>query len=552
MRRIFSMPGRRLLGSALLCAIGLTFLLPSLASAHALVSLSLMAQDASSGTLDGPALFNLVATTLVELGAIFWAAGQLWVNFVLQPSAEKHQKERELISRVEARFERLFSLPTLVLLLITNLGVLYVRALTLASGHWDAALNWSLLSTQATSGNFGPYWLMRMIVILLALIVGLYMVLSKQRSSAVHHTLSLLNLFLAALLFIALTMSGDATQVSAILLPYSVIIDWLHLMAAALWIGSMIYILLVYLPVLKPRQFDERIRSLLTILPQYSTLAIAGVVLMAITGPLSAGFHLTSLDQFASTAYGRTLAVKILLVCVLILTSAYHVYWLRPRLKKEYQKYTYQKERLARTQSEAGDESAGAEAEGDEEQQKRKKQLVQQVKLRERRLIKKNTVMTRILSWEPWIGAAIIVCVGLLNVFAGTLTAGATQTGQQPGASATPVAGAFHGTAKTSDDRFSVSLSINPNRFGTNTFSVQVTDLSTGQPPNPNEVSVTLFMTMLDMDMGTQNVNLAPDSKGGFSGSADLSMGGNWNIQIQIRAPDKLLHEANFKVYTPY
>lgn len=543
MRRILPVSRRYIPGIAFLYASGLSLLLPALASAHALVPASHLALKTSPGTLDGPALFNLVAITLVELGAIFWAAGQLWTNFVLAPAAEKHQEEQALLSRVEERFERRYSLPTLAVLLLANLAVLYGRALTLNGGQWSAAFDWHFLSTQALNGNFGTYWLMRVIVLALALLVCLFMLLTRERSRAVNHALSLLNLFLAALFFIALTMSGDATRVSALILPYSVVLDWLHLMAAALWIGSMIYILLIYLPVLRSRQLEESTRSLLAVLPQYSTLAIAGVILMAVTGPLSASFHLTSLDQFATTAYGRTLLVKILLICVLLLISAYHVYWLRPRLKKEYQKYTYHKERLAKAQGE------NTALQTDDAQARSAKQLSQQVKLREKRLTRKRTLMTRLLNWEPWIGVAIILCVGLLNIFAGGLTTNAAQTGQQPTA---PVSSVFHGTAKTGDGRFNVALTIDPNHFGANTFTVQVTDATSGQRLGANEVSVTIFTRMLDMDMGTDSADLSPDGKGGFSGTADLSMGGNWSIQVQLRTPDQARHEANFKIYTPF
>lgn len=267
MRRILSVSRRFTPGIAFLCASGLTLLLPALASAHTLVPASHLTPKTAAGTLDGPALFNLVAITLVELGAIFWAAGQLWANFVLAPAAEKHEEEQALLIRVEERFERRYSLPTLIVLLIANLAVLYGRALTLNGGQWGAAFDWQLLSTQALNGNFGTYWPVRVIVLVLALLVGLFLLLKRGRSRAVNHALSLLNLFLAALFFIALTMSGDATQASALILPYSVVLDWLHLMAAALWIGSMIYILLIYLPVLRSRQLEESTRSLLAVNP---------------------------------------------------------------------------------------------------------------------------------------------------------------------------------------------------------------------------------------------------------------------------------------------
>lgn len=562
MTRILANSRLRLsLGIAFLCAISLACLLPAVASAHTIPLSSHLTNRAvlstpyaggsTPGTLDGPALFNLIVITLVELGAIFWVGAQFWLNFVLQSSSEKHPTEKDLNAQVEQRFERRFSLPTLALLLLANLGVLYGHTLTLASNHWDAALNWQLLSTQASSGQFGTYWLLRVGVIILAMLIGLYMVTNKQRPRAVNQVLPLLNLFLGAVLFLAMTMSGDTTAVNSIMLPYAVVIDWLHLVGAALWIGSMLYILLIYLPALKPRSLNERARSLLAVLPQYSPLAIAGVVLLAATGLLSASFHLTALDQFFTTAYGRSLLIKVLLVAALIVSSAYHVFWLRPRLQKEERKYIYAKERLQKAQATPENVAVGSEARGDASQPAVNKLLVQQVKLREERLAKKTNLMTRILRWEPWLGVAVIVCVGLMSVFANTLTATAQTPGQQTGPSSA-VAGPFTGAAPTSDGKYNVTLHVSPNHFGTNVFTVQVTDVATGKSLDANAVSVSIFTTMLDMDMGTDSVSLTPNGKGGFSGSGDFSMGGNWDVKVQLRTTDGARHEANFKFYTPF
>src|SRR5581483_2728755 len=146
----------------------------------------LLGNISASGTLDGPTLFNLIAVTLVDLCAIFWAAAQFWMNFVLQSAAEKHHEEQALNLQVEQRFERRFSLPTLVVLLLANLGVLYGQVLTLTGNNWPAALNPQLLVEQATSGRFGTYWLARMGTILLALFVGILMLVWKQRPRVVN------------------------------------------------------------------------------------------------------------------------------------------------------------------------------------------------------------------------------------------------------------------------------------------------------------------------------------------------------------------------------
>ena len=509
----------------------------------------------SSGQLDGPAFFNLVMVTLVELGAIFWVGAQFWTNFVLSFSAEKHAEEKPVNEQVQQRFERRFSLPTLLVLLLANVGVLVGQAINLTGGNFASALSPSLLAELATSGRFGMYWMVREFIIILAIILALYMLLSKQRPRLVNTLLPLANLLLGSALFIAITMSSHAAAVSANIVPYAIVVDWLHLLAAALWVGGMLYITTIYLQVLRLRPIPEQARSLTTVLPYFSPLAIAGVLIMAITGPFNATFHLTSWGQFLSTAYGRTLLVKILLVGGLLLTSAYHVGLLRPRVKKEYKKHSYVVERLKaaqvleaskqnRTPLLAVQQASTTTAEPGHTT----KLIAQQVKLRDERLAKKTRRLSTVLRWEPLLGVGVLVCVGLLNVFGGTLLPATAAQQQQQQTATKPQP--FTASVRTTDNKFTATLTVNPNRFGTNVFTVSVVDNSTGKPDT--NIGVSLYTTMLDMDMGTETVNLLPDGKGHFSATGDLGMAGDWQIRIQIRTPDNTLHEARVKLVTPF
>ncbi len=475
-----------------------------------------------TGQLDGPTLFNLIMITLVEIAAVFWVAAQLWTMFVLQlaPSHDPHL--RTINEQVQQRFERRWSLPTLLVLLLANVGALVGQALTITGGQWVSAFAPSLLSGLTSSGRFGTYWLMREIVVIVAIAVGVYMLLSKKRPQLVNNCLPSINLLLGSMLFIAIAMSSHAAAVSTNLVTYAVLADWLHLVSASLWVGGMFYIVTSYLPVLSSRSMTERAHSLITLLPYYSPLAIVGVVIMAITGPFSATVHLTSWQQLLSTAYGRALSVKIVLVGAIMLISALHVGLLRPRLAKEYKKYTYAMQNLSFNQA-------------------------QQVKLREGRLTERTRLLTSFLRWEPILGIAVLLCVALMNVFAGTLSPIAAAQQQQ---SKSTTSSAFHKTVKTTDNKFTLNLTVTPNRFGTNIFTVSAIDNRTGKPTT--NIGVSLYTTMLDMNMGTDTVNLQPDGKGNFSAPGDLTMSGNWGIRIQIRTPDNTLHEANIQLYTPF
>ncbi len=498
-----------------------------------------------TGQLDGPSLFNLIMITLVEVGAVFWVGAQLWFNFVLQPSGEEHTEESATNQRVQQRFERRFSLPTLLLILLANVGVLVGQALNITGGQLAPALAPQLLTSLVANGRFGSYWLMREVVVLLAIALALYILLFKKRSSVVNTVLSWANLLLGLALFIAITMSGHAAAVNGNVVAFAVMVDWLHLLAAAFWVGGMMYISAIYLPILSRNPVAERARSLITVLPRYSPWALAGVGLMAVTGPFSATFHLNSWAQLFTTAYGRALVVKILLVVGLLITSFIHVRLLRPRLAKEYKKYAYVAACLQATQTTPAPIALPTN-EATPESTSTPKFIAQQVKLREGRLAKRTQRLMKVLRWEPLLGIAVLTCVGLMNVFAGTLSPIAVAQQQPSKLQAKP----FNTTVKTSDGKYSVTLNVNPNTFGTNVFTVRVVDTSTNKPTT--DVGVSLYTTMLDMDMGTDTVNLLPDGKGNFSARGDLSMAGNWQIRIQIRTPDNTLHEAIAKLFTPF
>ena len=475
-----------------------------------------------TGQLDVPTAFNLIMVTLVELAAVFWVAGQLWLMFVLQLAPAGDARLKDIYQQVQQRFERRWSIPALLVLLLANIGVLIGQALSITGGQWGGAFSPQLLGGLVSSGRFGTFWMLREVVIAVALVIALYMVFFKKRPQLVNTILPSVNLLLGLMLFIAITMSGHASAVSSNLVVYAVLLDWLHLLAAALWVGGMMYIATTYLPVLKRRPIAERAHSLITLLPYYSPLAIAGVIIMAITGPFSATVHLSSLQQLLTTAYGRALTVKILLVGALLITSAIHVLLLRPRLAKEYKKYTYALEGVAFNQA-------------------------QQVKMRERRLATRTLRLSEILRWEPLMGVAVIVCVGLMNVFAGTLSPIAAAQQQHPTTGTTQ---SLNTSVHTIDNKFTVQLNVNPDRFGTNIFTVTVINNSTGKPTT--DVGVSLYTTMLDMDMGTDTVNLRPDGKGHFSSPGDLSMSGNWQIRIQIRTADNTLHDARVHFFVPF
>lgn len=473
------------------------------------------------GQLDGPTLFTLVMTTLAELGVVFWMGAQLWRNFVHQPETEQ-QEQTTIRKREEQRFERYFSLPVLGMMFLANAGILLGQAYSVTNGQWDRVFDPAVLTQLVSNGEFGTYWLMRQGVIILAMVVAAYTLWSRHRSDIINQALHWSNLLLGLALLIAMTLSGHAGAVPGSISIYSLLGDWLHLLAASLWVGGMMYIAAIYLPVLKQNAKMEQTRSLLATLPRYSPLAYTGVAIMALSGPLNASVHFTSLDQLVTTDYGLALTAKVLLVAAMLLTSGIHVWRFRPQLAKDY--------RLYQPMSESSTATA------------------QEVKQLEGKIVRQTNRLTNVLRWEPMLGVAVLVCTGLMSVFAGTLVP--TSPNQVPLlqqiTSPSSVIPPFNTTVKTSDNRFQVKLTISPNRLGLNTFTVTVMDPN-GQV-NTN-VGVSLYIGVFGMNLGVQTLNLQPDGQGNFVAHTGIAEGGRWAIRIQIRTPDNTLHEINLQEF---
>ncbi len=477
---------------------------------------------AASGQLDGPTLFSLIMITLVELGTVFWVGAQLWRSFVLQTSDDaKVQEQQPILASAEQRFDRLFSIPALLLIFFADIGVLLGQAMTLTGGQLAQAFSPSILLNLVNGSKFGFYWSMREVVVFVALLLTAYALFTKNSSKVFREIFSWANLILGLALLIALTLSGHAAAVSGSLVTFAVLSDWLHLLAASLWVGGMLYIATTYIPVIMRQAIKERIGSLIAVLPRYSPLAIAGVIIMSVTGPFNATTRMTSIDQLLATTYGRVLIVKTLLVGGLLLTSAWHVFVLRPRLAKDYKKYNA---------------SLKAEVTGAKNEGSVATLAVPETKSIERGIEVQGRRLINTLRWEPLLGVAVLLCTGLLTVFSGTLVPTTTQNSQSAVAPMpTTPSNPFTATQKTTDGKFTLTFNVTPNHFGDNEFTVTVLD-SKGQLDT--NVGVSLYNTMEDMDMGTRHLNLQPDGKGQFKGSDQLDMSGHWQVRIDVRTPD--------------
>jgi copper transport protein len=128
----------------------------------------------------------------------------------------------------------------------------------------------------------------------------------------------------------ALAASGHANSASAGLLAVGV--DWLHLLAAAAWLGGIALIAVVWGPALRRGPARTRLALARDVLPVFGRVALPAFGLVVATGGASALIELGSIAALWQTDYGRVLLVKMGLVGLVALLSYVHALRLRPRL----------------------------------------------------------------------------------------------------------------------------------------------------------------------------------------------------------------------------
>ncbi|HET6316192.1 MAG TPA: copper resistance protein CopC [Chloroflexota bacterium] len=193
-----------------------------------------------------------------------------------------------------------------VLLLVGTLFAAVAQAAAAAGVPLESSVG-APLRDLLTRGRFAGIWWPRFAISLVAVVIVAWRGLDDAWSESAAAMVP------AILLTNSLTSHGAALP-SAIT---GVVLDWLHVLAAAVWVGGLATLALVA-PLLRPQP------SLLqSIVRRFTWLAGAAVVALVASGTVQAIFEVGSLDALVNTMYGQGILVKIgLLLAMLAIALA--------------------------------------------------------------------------------------------------------------------------------------------------------------------------------------------------------------------------------------
>ncbi len=260
------------------------------------------------------------------------------------------------------------------------------------------------------------------------------------------------------------------------LLP--VLLDWLHLAAAAALLGGWVSFLYVFLRTAA----EERGALVRALLPRLSTLLGASLGVLALTGLYATVLYVPAIRAFLVTPYGRLLLIKLLLACALAALGALNRFLLKPRI-------------LASPP--------------------------------ERRLAA-VTLLFRTVTGEVCLVVLLLLTVALLT---DTPPARVRIAGDAPSDQKALTLAGLAGD-------FQVRLHVAPAKPGRNRFELVVSDPQ-GEHPSP-EARVFLWVTKLDEDLDPEKIPLRPVAPGVYvAEGSQLGLAGWWQIQVVVRRPGR-------------
>ena len=251
------------------------------------------------------------------------ACWPVWIT-VIRPALGPAWREAPPIVRRMRRFATAAAIAAA----LGSIYALIVQAWTLSEG--------TLLDKVVTTlgqTRYGHLWLARF-----GLIAGLGLVLAAcgwwftKRRQAEGYLAWGLSIALALPFSLIAHASAQTSGRS-----FAIAVDAAHLLAAATWGGGLAILAIVVTPGLRRMDPATRGGVLARLVPRFSTLALIAIAIVSLTGFYAGGLEVGNLEALRSTAYGRSLIVKLALFALILVLAAINLFVIERRLRNRHQ-----------------------------------------------------------------------------------------------------------------------------------------------------------------------------------------------------------------------
>ncbi|MCY4019151.1 MAG: CopD family protein [Chloroflexi bacterium] len=234
-----------------------------------------------------------------------------------------------LPSRVMGRLRNCFVLATAIAI-SANLLALIQQSMVFFNADASQVVEGGLWQVVQIGSRFGDIWTFRMVLLVFTAVLIFAAEYIRETIPQMSVGIWKGMIWLGAL-FIGLSMISSHAAGSLVLPWIAILVNWIHALAVAGWVGGLFALTLVLPIALDPYAEEERRRARAAVLMRFSRVAKILVMIVIVSGAYNALNYFASPAEIA-TSYGSALGRKLLLVVLLLLAGGWQHLTLRPRL----------------------------------------------------------------------------------------------------------------------------------------------------------------------------------------------------------------------------
>ena len=379
---------------------------------------------------------------------------------------QNKQSIKEELEQVQIKHHQKFMSITgigLMLIFISNILMIAVQTVRLETSPIEAIQTY-----------FGTIWLARMIITIVLL--GIWFTLDRKTDVTKKIQIPMLVAMLALISTSSLIGHGAASGETPAL-----ILDYIHNLVAAVWIGGIFYFVFTLLPSLSKLKEENREKMSLALIPRFSIAFIISIGIVIITGPLLMWFLESDVGLITESVYGQLIILKIAIASVMVALGGFFQFRVQKTAEKNFQSGKIDVHRKLR----------------------------------------------RSLKVDAALGVVLLGVVALL-------TNGTLPEGQFQDASAQEIIYGFKTIEFTDNAKFEIQIT--PFSSGVNTILVQVSDFDNNPIYDANAIKVKMAnpsknISPIEIPMEiTKEENDIPTE---FQGEITFGFSGEWQLEVE-------------------
>ena len=409
-----------------------------------------------------------------EAGARFpGLVGQTIVLGVIMASliiwgTQNKQSIKEELEKIEFTHHQKFMSITgigLMLIFISNILMIAVQTVRLETSP-----------IEAIQTNFGSIWLLRMAITIVLL--GIWFGLDRKKTLTKSAQIPMLVAMLALIGTSSLIGHGAASGETPAL-----ILDYIHNLVAAVWIGGIFYFVFALLPTLSKLKETNKEKMSLALIPRFSIAFVISIGIVIITGPLLMWFLESDVGLITESVYGQLIILKIAIAGVMIGLGGF---------------FQFRVQRIAEKNFHSGK-------------------------------INVHKKLKRSLKVDAALGVVLLGVVALL-------TNGTLPEGELQNVNAQEIVYGFKTVEFTDNAKFEIQIS--PFSSGINTILVKVSDFDNIPIYDSNQLKVkianpekNIFPIEVPMQITREDSNMPTE----FQGELTFGFSGEWQLEIEAQ-----------------